>query len=138
MLKEPTSIQECIYFTNRTIKDGSLKAWVYKQNCPKCNKSLMEKPRDKKGKIMLRAKEYACPSCGYTAEKESYEKTLHVQIKYICPNCKNQGETTIPFIRKKAKVFDEEKGKSTTIDTLRFQCSKCNKNIDITKRLKEV
>lgn len=138
MLKEPTSIQECIYFTNRTIKDGSAKAWVYKQNCPKCNKSLMEKPRDKKGKIMMRAKEYTCPSCGYTVEKESYEKTLHVQIKYICPHCKNQGEATIPFIRKKAKVFDEEQGKSTTIDTLRFQCSKCNKNIDITKRLKEV
>ena len=138
MLKEPTSVNECIYFTNRIIRNGLAKAWVYKKNCPKCNKSLMEKPRDKKGKIMMRAKEYVCSSCGNTVEKEEYERSLHLEVKYTCPNCKNQGEATIPFIRKKVKVFDQEQGKKVTIDTLRFQCSKCSKDIDITKRLKEV
>ena len=138
MIKEPNSIDECIYFTNRTIGNGSVKAWVYKQNCPKCNKALMGKPKGKNGKVQIRAKEYVCPVCGYNVEKESYERTLLAEIKYTCPYCRHHGETTIPFIRKKAKVFNQQEQKSTTIDTLRFQCSKCNKNIDITKKLKEV
>lgn len=138
MLKEPSFMDECIYFTNRTLGNGSVKAWVYKQNCPKCNKALMGKPKDKKGKVQIRSKEYVCPSCGYSAQKDSYEKTLTAEVKYTCPHCKHQGEATIPFIRKKVKVFDQEEQKSTMIDSLRFQCAKCNKNIDITKKLKEV
>ena len=106
-----------------------------KEKCPKCSKSLMGKPKDEEGKVKIRAKEYVCPECGYTAEKDEYEKGLTANIKYICPHCKFEGEKQIPFIRKKVRIPDE-KGKNKSIDSLRFQCGKCGKDIDITKKMK--
>ncbi len=135
ILKEPESTKECIYYTFRSIGDGEAKAWVLKEKCPKCSKSLMGKPKDEKGKVKIRAKEYVCPECGYTAEKDEYEKGLTANIKYICPHCKFEGEKQIPFIRKKVRIPDE-KGKNKSIDSLRFQCGKCGKDIDITKKMK--
>ena len=37
-LKEPSSMDECIYFTNRTLVGGKgkIRAWVYRKFCPKC------------------------------------------------------------------------------------------------------
>lgn len=134
-LKEPTSMEECIYFTRRNIGDGKAKTWVYKEKCPKCGKGLMGKPREK-GKVKIRAKEYQCPECKYTVEKEEYESTLKAQIKYTCPFCKNQGEAEIPFIRKKIQRLNEETGKKQSVEVLRIQCSKCDKDIDITKKMK--
>lgn len=136
MVREPTSINQCIYFTNRTIGNEKIKAWVYRQKCPKCSKSLMSKPRDSKGKIKIRAKEFVCESCHYTISEDEYEKTLNAEIKYECPHCSNKGEIVIPFIRKKVMVLDKETGKKKSIEALRFQCSKCNKNIDISKKMK--
>ena len=37
-MKEPDSMEECIYFTNRNIGKGKIKAWVFKEKCPKCKK----------------------------------------------------------------------------------------------------
>ncbi len=126
-LKKAESMEECIYFTRRSIDDGEATAWVLKQACPKCNKSLMGKPKDEKtGKVKIRAKEYVCPECGYTVEKKAYEESLTVSIEYMCPHCKFKGEIQIPFKRKRIKGAD----------TLRFQCQKCGKNIDITKKMK--
>ena len=136
-LKEPTSMEECIYFTNRTIgENGKIKAWVYKQNCPKCNKALMGKPRDSKGKIKIRSTEYVCPNCNYTVEKEEYEDTLTFESKYVCLYCEFSGEVQVPFRRKKVKIFDEETQKQVTAESVRFQCGKCGKNIDVTKKMK--
>jgi predicted RNA-binding Zn-ribbon protein involved in translation (DUF1610 family) len=135
-LSEPESMDECVYYTFRGIGDGEVKAWVFKQKCPKCGKGLMGKPRDEKGKVKIRAKHYVCPECGYTAEKDEYEKGLTANIKYICPHCKAEGETQVPFQRKKVQVFDEEEQKKKSIEVLRFQCGKCSKNIDITKKMK--
>ena len=136
-IKEPTSTDECIYFTQRTIGDGKAKTWVYKEKCPECGKALMGKPRDKKtGRPKIRANEYQCPECKYTVEKEEYELTLKAQIKYTCPHCKNEGESEIPFKRKKIQRFNEEKGKKETVEVLRTRCSKCGKDIDITKKMK--
>ena len=54
-LREPKSMDECIYFTNRTIGKGMIKAWVFRESCTKCGKELMGKPRDKKtGKPKIR------------------------------------------------------------------------------------
>ena len=128
-LRKPESMDECIYFTQRSLGDqqqGFAMVWVFKQNCPKCKKALMGKPKDKKGKTLIRAKEYTCPSCGYTAEKKAYEETLTASIEYTCPSCMNSSEKEIPFRRKKIEG----------IDTLRFQCDKCKANIDITKKMK--
>lgn len=136
-LKEPTSMDECVYFTQRSIGNGHVKCWVFKEPCPKCGKALMSKPRDEKtGKPKIRAKEYQCSECGYTVPKEEYEETLTTNIKYTCPKCGFSGEIQIPFKRKKVKIFDEEKQKEITADSLRFKCSKCKENIDITKKIK--
>ena len=90
----------------------------------------------KTGKPKIRAKEYQCPECGYTIPKDEYEETLTTNIKYTCPKCNFSGEIQIPFKRKKVKIFDEEKNKEITADSLRFQCSKCKENIDVTKKMK--
>ena len=126
-LKEPKSMEECVYFTNRTIGKGKATAWVCKEMCPKCKKVLMGKPRDKSGKVRIRAKEYVCQSCGFTIGKQEFEDTLTANISYICPNCSFKGEAQIPFKRKKIDG----------IDTLRLQCAKCSGNIDITKKMKQ-
>lgn len=138
MVNEPTSIDQCVYFTNRTMGKGKIKAWVYKQKCPECGKSLMGKPKDSKGKIKIRAKEYVCESCGYKVADKEYEESLHVEIKYTCPHCNKDGETIIPFKRKKVKIFNEESQKKSSVEVLRFQCDKCNKDIDITKKMKGI
>jgi len=136
-LKEPTSVEDCIYFTQRTFDNGKVKAWVYKGKCPECGKGIMGKPKDEKtGRPKIRAKEYQCPKCKYIVEKEKYESSLMAQIKYICPNCKNEGEVEIPFKRKKVQRFNEESGKKETVEALRIQCSKCKGNIDVTKKMK--
>jgi len=137
MLREPVSIDECIYFTNRSIGDGKIRAWIFRNKCPKCSKGLIGKPRDKKTvKVKIRAKEYVCGECGYQIPADEYEESLNVCVKYICPNCKYEGETEIPFKRKKIQVYDDEEMKKKTIDVIRFQCGGCGKNIDITKKMK--
>lgn len=138
MLKEPESMEECVYFTYRNVKDGKVRAWVSREKCPKCNNALMGKPRGENGKIRIRAKEYVCPSCGFIMQEEEYEDTLTCNIKYTCPYCSNEDETQVPFKRKKVSVLNEETGKKTSLEVIRFQCKKCSKNIDITKKMKGI
>jgi predicted RNA-binding Zn-ribbon protein involved in translation (DUF1610 family) len=126
-LKRPVSMEECLYFTQRSIGSGEAMVWVFRHDCPKCKKGLMGKPRDKKGKVLTKAKEYTCPKCNYKVPKQEYEDSLTANIEYKCPSCSNQGEKQIPFKRKNIEG----------IQTLRFQCDKCNANIDITKKMKE-
>ncbi|MEW6063204.1 MAG: hypothetical protein AB1571_02425 [Nanoarchaeota archaeon] len=137
MIKEPESMDECIYFTNRTTRDGSVKCWVFKEKCLKCGNGLMSKPVEK-GKVKIRAKEYLCPECKYTVPAKEYEESLTANIKYKCPYCRYEGETQIPFKRKKVQIHDEEEQKKKKIDALKFQCAKCGKDIYITKKLREV
>ncbi|MAG08031.1 hypothetical protein CMO89_01020 [Candidatus Woesearchaeota archaeon] len=134
-LRMPESMEECIYFTKRTIDDGRVTAWVFKENCSKCGKALMGKPIEK-GKVKIRAKEYVCPECGYTVGKEEYEETLTANISYTCPHCSFEGEIQVPFKRKKIQLVNEETGKKKVVDALRFQCEKCGEDIDITKKMK--
>lgn len=137
MLTQPKSMSECVYFTNRIIQKGKAKAWVFKELCPKCKKALMGKPiNPKTGKPKIRADYYECPKCKYQIPKKEYEESLTVNIEYICPHCQYKGEIQIPFKRKKIQRLNKETGKKQAIDSLRFQCQKCGKNIDITKKLK--
>lgn len=128
-LKQPESMDELVYFTNRSLAGGkgSAKVWVFKQACPKCRKAEMGKPRDSNGKVKTRAKEYVCPSCGYTVEKQAFEDSLTANAEYTCPACGSSGESQILFKRKNIEG----------IPTLRFQCGKCGANIDVTKKMKE-
>ncbi len=120
-------IEKTVYFTQRKIDGGYAIAWVYRQECPKCKKGLMGKPRDEKtGKIKRRAREYVCPECGNTVEKQEYEETLTANVEYKCPHCGNESSIQIPFKRKTYKG----------VPALVFECEKCGEKIAITKKMK--
>lgn len=125
-LKQPTSMGDLVYFTNRSIGKGKAKVWVFRKECPECG-SPMGKPKDKKGKVKTRAKEYVCYNCSHQEEKQAYEDSLIANCEYICPGCGFKGETQIPYKRKNIDG----------VKTLRANCEKCNSNIDITKKMKE-
>lgn len=137
-LKFPDSMDECIYFTRRKLGEkGSAVVWVFKEKCSKCKKAIMGKPKGKDGKVKIRAKEYICEACGNIESKAEHEESLSANIQYTCPHCSNKGEVQIPFIRKKVKIFNEAKQKKVSIESLRFQCEACAKDIDITKKMKK-
>lgn len=125
-LKQPTSMQDLVYFTNRTIGNGHAKVWIFRKECPECGSS-MGKPKDKKGKVKTRAKEYVCYKCSHQEEKQDYEDSLIANCEYECPECGFKGETQIQYKRKNIDG----------VKTLRANCEKCNANIDITKKMKE-
>ncbi|MCX8147411.1 MAG: hypothetical protein N3D84_03010 [Candidatus Woesearchaeota archaeon] len=126
-LKIPDSMEECVYFTNRTLENnGKAMAWAYRIKCPKCGKAKMGKPVEK-GKVKIRAKEYVCPACGFTESKEEHEKKLKLEIIYACPYCGNKGEATTEY---KRKMFDG-------VPAYVFACEKCGKKIGITKKMKK-
>jgi ssDNA-binding Zn-finger/Zn-ribbon topoisomerase 1 len=112
MLKQPESMEECVYFTRRAVGEGKIMCWVFREKCPKCQEGLMGKPKDEAGKVKIIAKEYVCPKCGHSVEKKEYEETLTANIQYSCPECKHSGEVQIPFKRKNIQG----------VQTLRFRC----------------
>lgn len=134
-MKEPTSTEECVYFTRRRDSNGFVKVWVLREPCPECKKSLMGKPRDEKGKVKIRSKEYVCPSCGHTVEDKKYEDSLTACIQYEC-TCGNKADIEIPFKRKSVMLFDEEEQKKKSAKALVFECSKCQKKFNVTKKMK--
>ena len=146
-LVEPKSMDECVYFTNRVLDKGKIRCWVFREKCPKCGKGLMSKPKNPKtGKIQIRAKEFKCPECSHTLPEKEYEDTLTANIQYTCPYCSHNGEIQVPFKRKKIKIVfrssvygsdeSEEDKRTGMAESLRFQCQKCSKNLDITKKMK--
>jgi predicted RNA-binding Zn-ribbon protein involved in translation (DUF1610 family) len=95
----------------------------------------MGKPVEK-GKVKIRADYYVCPECGYQEQETPHEESCMMDVIYTCPKCKFQGETTIPYVRKKAQRFDEEKQKKVAVEAFIFECAKCKEKIYITKKLK--
>lgn len=127
-LKFPNSMDECLYFTRRKDENSHIIAWVFKKQCPKCKKGIMQKPRDEKtGRPKIRATEYICDNCGHSEEKKEHESSLIMNIQYKCPHCGNEGEATTPYVK---KTFEG-------IPSYLFECSKCKKKIAITKKMKE-
>lgn len=126
-LRQPASMDECVYFTRRTIgAKGRGVAWVFREKCPKCKKALMGKPRNDDGGVKIRSSEYLCPSCGFTMEKGAYEDTLTCNIEYTCPHCTHNGEIAVPY---KRKTFEG-------VPCVIFECGKCKKKIGISKKMK--
>tara|TARA_Y100000034_G_scaffold127564_1_gene180519 strand:- start:232 stop:636 length:405 start_codon:yes stop_codon:yes gene_type:complete len=126
----PNSMNECLYFTNRSIGEkGHILAWVYRKECPQCHKAKMGKPIDAKtGKVKSRSLEYVCPACGYKEEKTVHEESCEVQAQYTCPECGKEGEGVTQYKRKSyqgAKAYIVE-------------CEHCQAKIPITKKLKEL
>jgi len=129
-LRIPESMEECLYFTNRSLgEDGQAMAWVYRKDCPECKKAKMGKPVDPKtGKSKIRSKEYVCPSCSYTEEKSEHENSLFIEVKYSgCLSCGKDGEATGPYVRKNFKG----------VKSYIVECEHCGEKIPITKKLKE-
>jgi len=126
-IKEPESMEELIYFTNRTMDKGKIKAWVYKKLCPKCGKVKMGKPVEK-GKVKIRADEYECPACKFTEEKKAHEESLNLEAKYTCPECGKDGESTAPYKRRSFMG----------VQAYVVECSHCKAKIPVTKKMKEV
>ena len=122
-LKIPSSMGECLYFTNR----GDVLAWVYRKECPKCHKAKMGKPVVK-GKVKTRAKEYVCPNCGYTEDNKTHEESLKLEVKYTCPSCKKEGESTGLYQRKSYQG----------VQSFIVECQHCKAKIPLTKKLKGV
>ena len=125
-LKKPTSVEECIYFTNRTIGSGRAMAWVFRKECPKC-KGIMGKPLKKGGKIDKKADHYVCYSCNYSEPNGQVESSLLINVDYKCKHCGNEGETTTEYRR---KSFEG-------VPSYVFECQKCGKKIGLTKKMKD-
>jgi uncharacterized CHY-type Zn-finger protein len=127
-LKEPEDMNELVYFTRRTTEDGKVRAWVFREACPKCKKGMMGKPIDPKtGRFKIREKEYICPECKYTLPAQEYEDSLTTNIEFTCGGCGKSGQTTAPF---KRKTF-------MGVKAIVFECQFCHKKIPITKKMKE-
>jgi len=126
-LKIPESMDECLYFTNRSIGEAQVLAWVYRKPCPKCKKAVMGKPVVK-GKVKSRATEYVCPACGYTEEKTTHEESLNLEASYTCPECAKEGESVAQYKRKKYKG----------VLSFVVKCVHCSAEIPLTKKLKGI
>ncbi len=131
----PNSMDECVYFTNRSLIDenrapiGKVICWVSRVNCLKCKKGWMGKPLDPKTKkIKVRATEYVCSECGVVEEKAEHEARLSAHAQYTCPGCKKQGEGTVPFAR---KTYMGAK-------SILFACQHCATKIAVTKKMKDL
>ena len=127
-LKKPNSVEECLYFTNRSIGEGFATAWVYRKECPKGKKGRLGKPIKKNGKIDKKADNYECPHCKYQETNEQVESAVNLEVQYKCPHCGFEGEATSEY---KRKLFEG-------IPSYVFECSKCNKKIGLTKKLKNI
>ena len=126
-LKKPSGVEECIYFTNRTIGSGMAMAWVFRKECPKCKNAIMGKPQKKGGKFDKKADHYVCYSCGYKESNEQVENSLVLNVEYKCQYCGHEGEATSEY---KRKTFEG-------VPSYVFECQKCRKKIGLTKKLKE-
>ena len=125
-LKKPSSVEECLYFTNRSIGEGFATAWAYRKECPKCKKVRLGKPIKKNGKADKKADYYECPLCRYQESNEQVESGIKLEVHYKCPHCGNEGETTSEY---KRKSFEG-------VPSYVFECGKCSKKIGLTKKMK--
>ena len=126
-LKKPGSMDECLYFTNRSLdNNGYAVAWVYRKECPKCKNARLGKPIKKDGKPDKKAAVYECPKCKYQEPNDKVEAELKVEVEYQCPHCSSQSMATTEY---KRKNFEG-------VPSYVFACKKCGKNIGITKKLK--
>ncbi|HLC81986.1 MAG TPA: hypothetical protein VJH68_04995 [Candidatus Nanoarchaeia archaeon] len=127
-LKIPDSMEECLYFTNRSLDNGGMVlAWVYRKICPKCKEAKMGKPVAK-GRVKTRAEEYQCPACKFSEEKTSHEESLTLQVQYTCPECSKTGESSADYKRKNYRG----------VLAYVVECQHCQAKIPLTKKLKKL
>lgn len=130
----PESMDECLYFTNRRLPDGTkILAWVRKKQCPACGNALMGKPLDAKtGRPKVRATVYACPGCGHEESKKDHEADLQVEVEYSNPEGTETKNATTPYKRKTFQgipsfVFENEFTGEKTGITKKMKAKKAKK-----------
>lgn len=116
-MREPETVEECLYFTRRSFGDGHIMAWAFRKECPKC-KALMRKPKKT-------SPTYDCPECGHAEPKQEHEASVTLNIRYTCPFCQHTGETTTPYQRKTWQG----------VKAFVFVCEGCGKKVGVTKKL---
>lgn len=132
-MRKPKSMSELAYFTRRKDEFGTVQVWVFREDCTKCGKGKMGKPiNPKTGKPKSRAKEYQCPECSFTVEKEEYEDSLTANITYTCPDG-HSGEIQIPFERKRLPIKNPKTGKNKYKPGIKFNCETCDFEIKVVK-----
>ncbi len=111
----PQSMDECLYFTNRKLEDGTcIIAFVRRKECPACHKGQMGKPvNEKTGRPKTRSQVYVCPACGHEEEKKAHEESCMLEIEYTDPEGKQRKQTSVPYKRRTWKgvpsfVFHDE------------------------------
>lgn len=119
-LIEPQNMDDLFYFTRRKLENGGwIKAWVYRPPSPD-GKGLLSKPTNPKtGKPKVRSKIYV-DDAGNEYSVEEINKTTMLEIKYKSPYTGEEGETQIPYVRKKFKgvdafVFEDQEGNKIPI-----------------------
>ena len=85
-IKKPNSMDECLYFTNRSIKDGFATAWVYRPLCESCNKGRMGKPIKKNGKPDKKSPMYECAECKAQVTNE----VMDAEYSLVMPQARNR------------------------------------------------
>jgi len=132
-MRKPKSMSELAYFTRRKDEFGTVQVWVFREDCTECGKGQMGKPiNPKTGKPKSRAKEYQCPECSVTIEKEEYEDSLTANISYSCPEG-HSGEIQIPFERKRLPIKNPKTGKNKYKPGIKFNCETCDFEIKVVK-----
>ncbi|PIN87807.1 hypothetical protein COV12_01855 [Candidatus Woesearchaeota archaeon CG10_big_fil_rev_8_21_14_0_10_32_24] len=127
-LEIPESMDDCLYFTNRTLEPkGQILAWVHKKQCPKCKSAKMGKPIEK-GKVKIRATVYVCPSCGFEEDKKTHEESLKMEAQYTCPHCEKEGESSTIYKRNSFQG----------VPAFVIECQHCKGLIPLTKKLKNI
>jgi len=127
-MKEPESMNDLMFFTNRNMGASTIKAWVYRPLCAKCKKGRVGKPINPKSKaINKKAEYYECNHCKAQTPVEDIDKDLKVEVKYKCPGCGNEGFATTEYKRKTWQG----------VPAFVFECSKCKEKIGITKKMKK-
>ncbi|MFH2028078.1 MAG: hypothetical protein ABIJ08_02995 [Nanoarchaeota archaeon] len=125
----PKSMDDCLYFTNRTIGEkGKIMAWCLRPDCTGCGKGKLGKPIKKNGKVDKKADYFECPKCKHNMSLTEAENVLKLDVIYTCPECGKSGETQTEYKRKSFKG----------VQSYVFVCKDCGANIAITKKLKEI
>ena len=87
-LKKPQSVEECVYFTNRTIDTGRTMAWVFRKECPTCKKGNL--------RIMYNraSRRYFVACSAYPDCKQTYSLPPNALIK----NTGKKSESGLPLL----------------------------------------
>lgn len=122
MEDKPKDIKELDFFTRQILPgDGFAFMWVYKPECPDCDKARLKK-------LKKRAKVYTCTACKKNFKKDEYNELLKYNVEYTCPDCKKKGEAHGEWKKPKSR---------TSTVMLKFVCDNCGSKLKVYRMSKK-